>query len=271
MAPSVPYNISIFAISAEQLRVNWFVPISSGGGDVVQYMVQWDVINSFQNVEKNGYSRTLPVSPGSGPVFCFTIDIAASSASVPRFARVAAYNGFSWSAFGYPTPVSATGRVMAPGAPDAVIAVPTDSYGILVSWEAPNSMTCFYGGDGGMQVTYYVVEWDFREDFRYGSIIMHFDLLSLTHMFVFSTPASQSFVYDLSSLMYLIGGRNILTGKIKSDLNPAQAYFVRVTAFNAVGAGVAGYATGPIVLTVRTVYSIIIWWSLVINCLFVLL
>jgi hypothetical protein len=228
-APSVPYNISIFALSNIQLRVNWFAPINSGGANIVQYQVQWDVSSTFANVESNGNSRVLSVSSSDGPVFCFTIDIVASSSGIARFARVAAYNSFMWSPFGYPTPVSSTGQIKAPGAPSAVVAASTDANGIIVSWSPPDAMTCFFGGNGGSQVTYYVVEWDFRQDF--------------------STPASQAFIYDVLSLSYLIGGRNVLTGKVMDILNPLASYYVRVTAFNSIGASVAGYASGPIVLS----------------------
>ena len=63
-----------------------------------------------------------------------------------------------------------------------------------------------------------------------------------------STPASEAFVYDLNSLELLIGGRNVLTGKVISNLDPLAPYYVRVTAFNSVGAGLAGYAPAPIFL-----------------------
>ena len=125
------------------------------------------VSSSFQNVVTTGNSRVLAVTPGDGPVYCYTINITPTSANVGRFARVSAYNGFSWSPFGYPTPLSATGQVVAPGAPGNVLAVPTDSYGILVTWNPPDSLTCFFGGDGGASIVFYVVEWDFRPDFRF--------------------------------------------------------------------------------------------------------
>ena len=165
--PSPPYNITIFALSSEQLRVTWYAPISNGGAPISEYMVQWDVSSSFQNVVTTGNSRVLAVTPGDGPVYCYTINITPTSANVGRFARVSAYNGFSWSPFGYPTPLSATGQVVAPGAPGNVLAVPTDSYGILVTWNPPDSLTCFFGGDGGASIVFYVVEWDFRPDFRF--------------------------------------------------------------------------------------------------------
>ena len=169
--PSPPYNITIFALSAQQLRVSWYSSLSNGGAPISEYLVQWDVSSGFQNVLISGNSRYLATVPGEGPIFCYTIDIVPSSANIPRFARVSAYNGFAWSPFGYPTPLSATGQVKSPGPPDNVFAIATDSYGILVSWSPPNSLTCFFGGDGGSSVTFYVVEWDFRPDFRYAPFI----------------------------------------------------------------------------------------------------
>jgi hypothetical protein len=74
-----------------------------------------------------------------------------------------------------------------------------------------------YGGDGGAPVSYYVVEWDTREDF--------------------GTPASRATVYGE---FYEIGGRDFMSGKQRVDLLPDKQYYIRVTAFNAKGAGVAG-------------------------------
>ena len=221
-APSPPYDITMYALSDTSIRIAWTYPLNDGGAPIIQYTVQWDVTNAFTNAVANGNSVTLTVAPGDGPVFCYTIIIAASSASIARFARVSAFNGFSSSPFGLPTPASATGQVLAPGAPTSVSAFPTDAVGIIVNWSPPNSLTCLFGGDGGSAVTFYSVEWDLREDF--------------------STPASQSFVYDLSNLSFLIGGRDIMTGKESTELIPGGSYYVRVTAFNAVGAGIAGYA-----------------------------
>ena len=75
-----------------------------------------------------------------------------------------------------------------------------------------------------------------------------FFISSFIHDVARSTPASQAFIYDLTNLEYLIGGRNILTGKVLSNLDPLAPYYVRVTAFNVIGAGIAGYAPGPITL-----------------------
>jgi len=221
-APTVPFNATMFALSSSRLKVVWMAPLSNGGAPIVRYRVEWDIDSSFKNIKASGNSAEIPVSPSDGPSFCYDIDIVASSSNVPRYARISAYNGYQWSALGYPSPRSAKGEINAPGAPVAVTAYSTSDVGIMVVWDAPNSDACEYGGNGGTPVTHYVVEWDLRDDFN--------------------SPAEFVTLYDLVDLQYEIGGRNVLTGKESSVLSPGREYFIRVTAFNSKGAGVAGYA-----------------------------
>jgi len=168
----------------------------------------------------------LVVSEDSGPYYCHIIDIAASSSNVARFARVFASNRFASSPPGLPTPRFTIGSIRPPGPPINVLAVPTDAFGILVTWMKPDSVDCSYGGDGGAPVSYFVVEWDTRADF--------------------GSPATRFLLDDASATSYQIGGRNILTGKKPQLLQPGVPYYVRVTAFNSKGAGIPGYAAGPI-------------------------
>ena len=187
------------------------------------FRIDWDTSPSFSNAN----SRSMQVSPGSGPFFCYDIDIPSTSSLVPRYARVSAYNGFAWSQPQYPIPSYAVGAVGAPGAPIAVTTVPTSNYGILASWQPPSAHQCVYGGDGGSPVTQYVLEWDTRVDF--------------------GSPASKVSLYGSDSLSYEIGGRNMMTGVAQTVLQANTSYFVRVTAFNGQGAGVAGYpAANPV-------------------------
>jgi len=216
--PSVPFNATLIPLSSTVLKVVWMAPRQDGGDFVTQYRVEWALNADFTNSEV----RYVSVSPISGPSYCYNIPILSTSALLPRFARIFAFNGFAWSLAGYPTPRFASGVITAPGAPLRVRASPTSNHGINVVWDAPGDMKCEFGGDGGAPVTHYVVEWDVREDF--------------------GSPASKATVFTLDNLSFNIGGRNISTGVISPILLADTAYFVRVTAFNGRGAGIAGFA-----------------------------
>ena len=82
-------------------------PAETGGLDVVRYLVQWDVEATFRNIATSGYEATVAATPGAARE-CYDIQIAAVSASVPRFVRVAAYNGYDHSPFEASLPASAS-------------------------------------------------------------------------------------------------------------------------------------------------------------------
>jgi len=227
-APSAPFNATIFAMSISRLKLVWQSPLSTGGAPITQYRVQWDLSADFKNVVAAGTSRDLAVT-GSDTTFCFDIDIPASSSNIARYAQVFAFNGFQWSSAGFPTPRSSSGAIKAPGAPVSVNAYASSSVGIIVSWLPPNGGSCAFGGDGGSPVSQYVVEWDTRSDF--------------------GSPAARTTISDVSSLFYEIGGRDFTSGNVLPVLQPGYTYYIRVTAFNSIGSGVAGYAASPVVTT----------------------
>ena len=229
--PGAPFNSTMFALSDSQIKVTWSEPTNTGGNEITRYKIEWDTSSSFSNVALSGNSVTYVVSDGEGPDFCYTIDIVASSASIPRYARVFAYNDYDWSAAGIPTPNSASGTIQAPGAPLTVTATATSAAGILVEWQEPSAMECIYGGNGGSPVTHYVVEWDTRADF--------------------GSPAHKMTVTDTETL---IGGRDFNTGVDDNALVLNTPYFIRVTAFNGIGGGVAGYVDGATYTSDRAPY-----------------
>lgn len=224
-ASSPPINSTIFALSPSKLKFVWHAPLDDGGSPVTHYRVEWDVTPSFTH----SISRVV-LANTSGPVYCFDIDILSSSSQVGRFARVFASNGFKWSSAGYPSPRFAIGVVGEPGPPISVIARPTSSYGIMASWLPPADFECVYGGDGGLPITFYVLEWDSRPDF--------------------GTPASKVFLYGQKNTSYDIGGRNILTGVVDTVLSPNVSYYLRVTAFNGEGSSTAAYVPNNPVKTI---------------------
>lgn len=163
--PSAPYNASLFALSGSQLKLAWFTPLDTGGSPITVYRIEYDIVADFRNVPQNQGTNTREISvpPITGSsTYCIDIDIAPSSRTIPRFARLFAYNGYQWSGVGYPTPRSSMGEIRSPGAPIDVQALATSGTGILVTWLPPDALDCVYGGDGGSPVNQYAVEWDIR-------------------------------------------------------------------------------------------------------------
>ena len=231
-APSAPFNASFFALSPARLKLVWQTPRELNGAAIESYRVEYDIAADFANVPQNGNTRQLVVAPlplNETSTYCLDIDINPASSTVPRYARVFAYNGFAWSLAGFPTPRSSIGEIKSPGPPTNVLAAPTSATGIIVRWSLPAADQCAYGGDGGSLITYYIVEWDSRPDF--------------------ASPAAQATTFDLTNFAYQIGGRNVTTGVVSTTLEPATTYWVRVTAFNSKGAGRAGYAPYPVTTT----------------------
>ena len=229
-APSAPFNASFYALSPSALKLAWATPLDLGGSPIQMYRVEWDIVATFQNIGVSGNVREmivdiLPLNATS--TYCIDIAINPASASIARYARVYAYNGYAWSSVGYPTPRSTIAEIRAPGAPLHVIATPTSATGIQVTWSPPAADDCVYGGDGGSPVTQYVIEWDTRPDF--------------------ASPAAQASTDStVAPLVYQIGGRDVLTGVISTVLESNTLYYVRVTAFNGQGAGVAGNAASAV-------------------------
>ena len=232
-APSPPFNASFYALSPSALKLAWATPLDLGGPPIQMYRVEWDIVATFQNVGVSGNVRemivdVLPLNASS--TYCIDIAINPASASIARYARVYAFNGYAWSQVGFPTPRSTIAQILAPGAPLHVVATATSATGIQVTWGPPAADDCVYGGDGGSPVTQYVIEWDTRPDF--------------------ASPAAQAATDNtVAPLAYQIGGRDVLTGVISTVLESNTLYYVRVTAFNGQGAGVAGNAVAPVTTT----------------------
>ena len=133
-----PRTAELYALEPTALRVAWAPPASDGGQAVVRYLVQWDVSEDFRNIKTSGYEASVAATPGA-ETECYDIEIAAVSASVPRFVRVAAYNGYDYSPFAATSPSSAVGTVRTPGPPRAPTLDVTSGVGLQVEWGAPSA------------------------------------------------------------------------------------------------------------------------------------
>ena len=110
-----PADRGPYALEPTALRVAWAPPASDGGQAVVRYLVQWDVSEDFRTSRRRATRRAS--RRRRARTECYDIEIAAVSASVPRFVRVAAYNGYDYSPFAATSPSSAVGTVRTPGPP----------------------------------------------------------------------------------------------------------------------------------------------------------
>ena len=222
-APSAPFNATIFPMSNSLLKLVWQSPVSTGGAPITHYRVQWGPTPDF----KQSSSTDMNVVNSTSSSFCFDINIPVTSSGVPRYAQIYAFNGYQWSTNALPIPRSAVGAVTTPGPVLGVTVIPTSSVGLLVSWLPPDSTSCSFGGDGGSPITQYEVEWDTRQD--YGS------------------PSTKQILPSPSTRSFEIGGRIFMTGQSSTILVPGNAYYVRVRAYNALGAGV--YSSYPVAVT----------------------
>lgn len=221
--PGTPSGISLIVMSDSMLKLVWSAPLSNGGSVVTQYRVEWDIDENFSNLATSRFYHVLSVGDDEGPYF-YNIVVPAASSWMPRYARVKAYNSFAWGEPGLPDPTSALPALRPPGEPQDVTLAVTSGVGLLVSWTAPSTNLVVYGGDGGSEIEEYLVEWDTSAKF--------------------DSPSRRAVVMMPSTLLYLIGGRDLMTGEESSELEPGVTYYTRVSAFNSEGYG-AVVATVP--------------------------
>jgi len=220
--PDSPADIQLIVLNNYQLKVVFSAPADDGGATIDSYRIEWDIDADFGNIQTSGYTHVLSGS-GEGPFF-YNIPISTASAWIERYVRVLAHNDRGWSVPQASTPLSAAPSLQLPGVPQNMKLEVTSHVGLVVSWDSPSAHLPVFGGDGGAPITSYVVEWDISESF---------DLNPQRHFL--ELPAAELIVH--------IGGRNLFTGVNQPTLQPGVRYYVRVGAFNSVGAGILAVAT----------------------------
>ena len=221
--PGAPDDVQLVVMSNAMIKVVWSAPSSNGGNSVTQYRVDWDTASDFSNIGTSGFYHTVSVGDEEGPYF-YNVIVPVASSWLPRYVRVRAYNSFAWGEAGFPDPTSAQPALRPPGEPQSVVLAVTSGVGLFVSWEAPSTNLVVYGGDGGSAIEEYLVEWDTSAKF--------------------DSPSRRAVVTMPSTLSYLIGGRDLMTGEESTELEPGVTYYTRVSAFNTEGYG-AVVATVP--------------------------
>lgn len=224
--PSPPTNIKLVVLSSRMIKVRWETPASDGGSAIISYLVQWDTTSAFSSAASPNYDlqRTLRVESGASGPFFVNIPVLTRTS---YFVRVYAVNDQGSSDAARPSPLSVVPFDQTPGKVESATAMVLSSYAILVKWDASSVEKAYFGGDGGLSITQYMVEWDSSS--------------------AFDSPAAFGLVRG-SERSYIIGGDDPLTGVRSDMLTPETMYYVRITAFNAKGAGVPSPTTPASVL-----------------------
>ncbi|KAF4149257.1 Fibronectin type III domain [Phytophthora infestans] len=219
--PSAPQAVELLALSSRLVKLRWDVPISNGGAPISSYQIQWATSADFTNPMRTDY---LVSSTDTAP-FYYNIPVASAG---KYYVRVFAVNSQGDGAFAVPSPSSITPVDRTPGRPEDPTAKVLSSYAILVEWKPSSTEKTYYGGDGGLPITQYMVEWDASAGFD-------------------SPPAFG--LVDGTKRSFIIGGDDAVTGVRSEKLTAGSTYSIRVTAFNAKGAG-APRVTTPAFVTV---------------------
>ncbi|KAI9993650.1 hypothetical protein PInf_015936 [Phytophthora infestans] len=203
--PSAPQAVELLALSSRLVKLRWDVPISNGGAPISSYQIQWATSADFTNPMRTDY---LVSSTDTAP-FYYNIPVASAG---KYYVRVFAVNSQGDGAFAVPSPSSITPVDRTPGRPEDPTAKVLSSYAILVEWKPSSTEKTYYGGDGGLPITQYMVEWDASAGFD-------------------SPPAFG--LVDGTKRSFIIGGDDAVTGVRSEKLTAGSTYSIRVTAFNA--------------------------------------
>jgi len=219
-----PDQVFLYSTSDSMLTVSFRPPIDDGGDRITAYRIEWDTVNTF-----NG----LMLAPHKGFVDrdanqhnSYTIEYLTRGQQY--FVRVFARNSAEFGVPSYATPASVAPSYNTPGKPHSISALSGATTGqVVVSWQypripwhgvpcsgtntVPNDCPTAVGGGlpsstGGLAITEYEISWNELQDFS------GFDTGKITT--------------SSSTLSYTV-----------ENLTPGRAYYIRVLARNAQGAG----------------------------------
>lgn len=232
--PTAPTSPRLLVLSSRELKVRWNAPVSDGGTSITSYKIQWDTSSGFINADSPSYDMQaeLRVQPTDTSPFFYNIALTAPGT---YYARVFAVNDQGSSPPVRSDPIAATTVDRTPGQPENVRATVLSSFAILVEWDPSSTQKSYYGGDGGLPITQYMIEWDSSA--------------------AFDSPASFGLVAG-SKREFVIGGNDPVTGVRSSILVPGTLYSIRVTAFNARGAGTPRATTPATVMAANQVPTV---------------
>ncbi|KAF4040436.1 hypothetical protein GN244_ATG07296 [Phytophthora infestans] len=213
--PSAPQNVELLILSSKYLKLRWSAPKSDGGTAVLGYRLQWDTASTFPNVNSPNYDFQAVLEVDSKDTGPFFYNIFAPVVTT-YYVRVLVLNDQGDGPYAVPVPKYARPTDRTPGRPEDATATVLSSYAILVEWNASSIDKFYYGGDGGLSITQYMIEWDLSP--------------------AFDSPAAFGLV-DGTKRSFIIGGDDAITGVRSDILIAGSSYSIRVTAFNAKGSG----------------------------------
>ncbi|OWZ23328.1 Titin isoform N2B [Phytophthora megakarya] len=217
---SAPQAVQLIALSSRLLKLQWKAPTNNGGTTISSYQVQWDKSADFTSPTQG----TFLIAQADIIPFYFNIPVASGT---KYYVRVFAVNEQGNGTSGIPSPSSIVPADRTPGRPEDATATVLSGDSILVNWKTSSTEKNYYRGDGGLPITQYMIEWDNSPRFD-------------------SPPAFA--LVDGTKRSYVIGGDDAATGVRSNVLIFGLTYSIRVTAFNAKGAGSPQPTTPPSVI-----------------------
>jgi len=230
-SPDAPLDAELALHTGTAIKAIWDPPIENGGAAVTSYVVQWSRDPQFGNMSSNrqaivsvaGQIASGFASSANGPFF---YNVPTGTSTSAWYVRVAGINDQGRGAWAITVPAGLVPSTTTPGPAQSVVASSVGSQQVLVTWEAPNPDLPEAGGDGGLTIQRYFIEWD--------SPSFDVDPLAVAANHVEVTGNTRS---------YVIGARDIVRGIHNSSISEGSQYQVRVTAYNSRGAGTPRVST----------------------------
>ncbi|OQS07803.1 hypothetical protein THRCLA_00202 [Thraustotheca clavata] len=175
--PSAPTNVVLGVTSPSMLTVGWAPPADNGGDTITGYIVEWDIIASYNSLMLAPDHSSASISDPAQ--HSYTISLLTSQTAY--YVHVYAVNSLGPGSPQDAAPLPGVPDLMPPGKPISLsaAAVTTPNAGIYVQWQAPyvpyHGIPCFgtlanpslcplilgvssvFGGSG---LRTYFVEWD---------------------------------------------------------------------------------------------------------------
>lgn len=150
VVPGPPTSVSLDVVSGTELRIMFASPIDNGGDAITKYMVEWDISNTFSDLQ----TTTIEYLEGGSPFFKTISNLTMGQ---EYFFRVKA-----WNSEGYGTPQNSYPPSLnphqTPSSPKSVKLGITCESMLTVGWSPPFN-------DGGDAIRTYRIEWDTRASF----------------------------------------------------------------------------------------------------------